>query len=222
MPRPSKARRSSRPFPATGSSGGDKLLSLRWLRRLMVLSLASTAGIGPACPFKTISRRSLPRLAEIAQVGRQLILSGRHQQALRAQEIELLADADLRVVLAADEFGPVRPRSGVADISLVDSPRPRQGKVDHGNLVMQEVGIGLVERNPFLEDRLIVVVQREAGGIVDAGALERPARLDLEHVIAAVVVHIEPLANGVALVTGLALLRPVAAVGEDAAAVAHG
>jgi hypothetical protein len=48
----------------------------------MVLSLASTAGIGRACPFKTISRRSLPRLAEIAQVARRLILPGRHQQGL--------------------------------------------------------------------------------------------------------------------------------------------
>src|SRR5262245_29533990 len=38
MPCPSNARRSSKPLPATGSSGGDALPSLRRLRMLMVLS----------------------------------------------------------------------------------------------------------------------------------------------------------------------------------------
>src|ERR1700704_1947752 len=39
MPRPSNVRRSSRPLPATGSSGGDPPPSLRCLRMPMALSL---------------------------------------------------------------------------------------------------------------------------------------------------------------------------------------
>ena len=51
MPRPSKARRSSRPLPAIGSSGGDALRSLRRLRVSMALSLSGwSASVAPLCP----------------------------------------------------------------------------------------------------------------------------------------------------------------------------
>jgi hypothetical protein len=50
-------------------------------------------------------------------------------------------------------------RIGVAPKGLVDAPGPRQGVVEHGDLVMKEVRIILVEMEALLERRLIVEVQ---------------------------------------------------------------
>src|SRR5438105_2347705 len=51
-------------------------------------------------------RPSLSRLVEISQIRRRLILFDRHQEAVRAEEIVLLADNNVDVVLDADVFPP--------------------------------------------------------------------------------------------------------------------
>jgi hypothetical protein len=65
---------------------------------------------------------------------------------------------------------------------------------------VQHVGIGPVEVDPFLDDCLIVVMQRQTGAIVDARTFKGAARLDLEHVVTAIPVFIDPVADGVTLI----------------------
>src|SRR5260221_468101 len=84
-------------------------------------------------------RPSLLRLLEISQIGRRLILLGRHQEPFRAHEIVFRADDDLVVALGARRSAPVRKWLRAAPKCLVDAPRPRQGVVENGDLVMQEV-----------------------------------------------------------------------------------
>ena len=108
---------------------------------------------------------------------------------------------------------------GLRLIGLVDAPGPRQGVVEHGDLVVQQVRIVLVEMEPLLEGRLIVEVQRQPGRVVGARPLERAARLDFEHVVDAVAVLVDPVADRIALIGRLELGRPGASVGEDAAQV---
>ena len=98
-------------------------------------------------------------MVEIPQVRRRLILLGGHQVTVRAREIVFCANENLRVVLGAADFGPLRPWIGVANVFLVDDPRSRQGIVDYRHFVMQDVWIGLVEIDTLLEDGLIVEVQ---------------------------------------------------------------
>src|SRR5207237_7982322 len=104
------------------------------------------------------------------------------------------ADEDLRVVLGATDFGPFRPWIGTAKVFLVDGPGPRQGVVDDRDFVVQHVWICLVDVDALLEDGLIVVVQRQAGEVVDARLFERPARLDFKSVVVAVVVLVDRFA----------------------------
>jgi hypothetical protein len=59
--------------------------------------------------------------------------------------------------------------------------------VDYGDFVVKDVPVGTVAVNPFLKDRLIVVVERQAACIVSARSLEA-AGLDFEHVVFAVTV----------------------------------
>src|SRR3984957_1453359 len=95
------------------------------------------------------------RWLEISQIGRRLIFLGRHQKAVRAQEIVFLPDGDLRVVLGRIKFSPVRPRVRIVHVFLVDRPRTRQGMIDRGDLVMQDARISRVAVDALLEDRLI-------------------------------------------------------------------
>src|SRR6202023_2211209 len=76
------------------------------------------------------SASSLARLLEISQIGRRLVLLGRHQEPIPAQEIVLLADGDLPVAFGNIILRPDRTRIRVAHVFLVDGPRARQGMVD--------------------------------------------------------------------------------------------
>ncbi len=87
--------------------------------------------------------------------------------------------------------------------------------VDHGDLVVDHLGIGLVEVEALLENGLIVEVKRQAGGVVDARPLEA-ACFGLEHVIHAVAILVDPLSDRVTRIARVDFLGPVAAVGEDA------
>ena len=66
----------------------------------------------------------LPRLPEIAQIGRRLVLLGRHQQTVRAQEIGVVADDNMHVADAANVLHPMRALGRT--VGLVDGPGARQ------------------------------------------------------------------------------------------------
>jgi hypothetical protein len=91
-------------------------------------------------------------LLEVSEIGRRLILLGRHQEPIPAQPIVFLADDNIHVALNARRFAPLWTRIGIAPISLVYAPRPRQGMVEHGDFVMKNARIGLVEMESFLEN----------------------------------------------------------------------
>src|SRR6267142_425493 len=116
---------------------------------------------------------SLPRQVEIAQIRWWLILLDRHQEAVGAEEIVLLADDDMNIVFGADVLAPPdRSLGGDTAVVLGDGPGPRQRIVDHGDLVVQHVRISLVEINPFLDHGLAVRVEGNAAGVVGARVLE--------------------------------------------------
>src|SRR5215470_9094797 len=87
------------------------------------------------------ARWSLPRLIEISQVRRLLVLFCGHQHAIRAWKIIFLADENLRVVLGATDLGPLRPRVGITNVLLVHGPGPRQCVVGHRDFIVKDVWI---------------------------------------------------------------------------------
>src|SRR5262249_1542928 len=163
------------------------------------------------------------RLLEIAQVGWPLVLLGRHQQAVVAEEIVVLADDDMRIVLRANVLAPPDGLLGRnAAVVLRDGPRTRQGAVDHGDLVVEDVGIGAVEIEAFLDDGLPIFVERDAARLIDPRALE-PAGLDQKRVVAAGALAVDPSADGIAgkhRVVGH-VRGPFASVGVDSAIVVN-
>src|SRR5262245_42272850 len=134
----------------------------------------------------------LPNLLEIPQVRRRLVFLGRHQIAVGAEHIVLFPDTDMLVALSTNRLDPDR----VALATIVLSYRPRSGQriVDRCNFVMENVRIRFVEVDPLLDHGLIVRVQRDAAGVESARTF-KVAGLDLEHVIAAASVLIDPLAD---------------------------
>src|ERR1700722_20709985 len=91
---------------------------------------ATLPGLEPAdSEFGTVPAASLLRLLEIFQIGRRLILPGRHQIAVRTQHIALAPDVDELLALGANILDPDRPRIGVAAIGLIHGPRPRQSMI---------------------------------------------------------------------------------------------
>ena len=103
------------------------------------------------CPILPLLLRRL----EITQIGRCLILLGRHQEPIPALEIVFLADDDLGVVLGIIKLGPFRTQIRIVHVSFVHSPRLRQSMVDRCDFVMKDIRIGLVAVDALLEDRLI-------------------------------------------------------------------
>src|SRR5258706_6389612 len=92
--------------------------------------------------------------------------------------------------------------------------------VDDGDLVMDQVGIGLVEMDALLEHGLVVEMQREARCIVGPRTLEA-AGLDFEYVVTAVTVLVDPATDRITLIGRFDFVRPIASVREDAAIVVH-
>src|SRR6516165_2436571 len=170
---------------------------------------------------RSISSRleSLPRLLEILQIRRRLVLLRRHQVAVGADIVDLPADADMRIVLGADRLAPPdRLLARGPAVVLGDGPGPRQGMVDGGDLVVQEIAVGLVEIDALLDHGLIVLVHGNAGAVEGARPFQA-AGLDRQQVVAAIAILVDPLADRVARKHRLHLLRPIAAVGIDAAGV---
>ena len=76
-------------------------------------------------------------------------------------------------------------------------------------------GLSLVEKKALLDHGLVILVKRHAGAFIGARTLEA-AGLDLQRVVAAVVIDIDPPADGMAEEGRLDLLRPVTSVADDA------
>src|SRR5215813_10308594 len=134
---------------------------------------------------------------EMPQVGRRLTLLRRHQEAVGTEEVALLADGDVIVVLRTQIFAPERMLLGRPAVALRHRPWPRQRVVDDGDLVAQDVAVALVEIDALLDHRLVVRVQRQAGCIIGAPALDLPS-LDLERIELAVAVVVDPFADRIA------------------------
>src|SRR6516164_6689809 len=138
------------------------------------------------------SSRSLPGgSVEIAQVRRRLVFLDRDQLAIGAEIIALVADLDPGIGLRAVVLEPHRLRIGIAAVELVDRPWPRQPVVDDGDVVVHDILVVFVEINPLLDDALVVVVKRGAGGIVDARS-PNASFLDAAATEAAAAVQIAP------------------------------
>src|SRR5262245_1235665 len=97
------------------------------------------------------AHHSLLRLREVLQVRWFLPLFRRHQGAVRADEIELLADGDVAGAFQAREPAPVRILLAAAPVGLVDGPGSRQGAVEHRDYFVQDCEIVLVVQYPLIE-----------------------------------------------------------------------
>src|ERR1700730_3324324 len=143
------------------------------------------------------SRRLVLLLFEIPGVRRGLVLAGRHQEPVGAQEIAIVADLDRGVVARESFLEPDRLRIGIALIGSILGPWLRQRMIVGRDVVVKQILVGFVEIDPLLDDGLIVLVERNALGVVGVRCADE-SRLDLEHIILAVAVLIDPFADGVA------------------------
>src|SRR5262245_43319506 len=142
---------------------GDPGATSSDLSKFWVPASAGTNGIRMRFELSSsrssLSRRDvplLPGLSEIAQIRCCLALPGRHQIAIGADVVVLLADDDMLVVLVAAGFDPAWRL--LATVGLVDRVRTGQGVVDRRDVVTNEARIGLVEVNPLVNDGLVVRV----------------------------------------------------------------
>src|SRR5262245_59539197 len=124
------------------------------------------------------------------QVGRRLVLAGRHQVSVGADHIVLAADLYMLVVLGADVFRPYRLLAGEPAKAALHRPGPCQRVIDGGDLVIEYVWIALIAVDALLDHRLLVLVERDATVVVGVRALDA-ARLNHQRVELAVAIRSE-------------------------------
>src|SRR5262245_62381986 len=109
---------------------------------LIVPSLCSCvlARLRPLPGFE-LGALSFPRLLEISQIGRRLVLLGGHQVAVRAHHVDLFPDADMLVPLGTNGLEPYRIAHAM--IALDDCPGTGERMVDGCDFVLENVRIGL-------------------------------------------------------------------------------
>src|SRR5262249_3524652 len=129
-------------------------------------------------------------LLEMAQVRRRLILLLRHQETVAADEVDLLVNGDVDVVLDAVVLLP-GDVLGAPLIVLHHRPRPRQRVVGRGYFVVKDVWVRPVEIETLPDDGLVVIGHRHAGQVPLVWTAD-VARLDLERVVAAAAIAIDP------------------------------
>src|SRR6516165_8825519 len=83
----------------------------------------------------------------------------------------------------------------------------RRRVVDGRDFVVQNVRIGFIEVNSLFDDSLIILVKRETAALIGAGAFH-VAGLDLEHVVAAIRVPIDPFSDRIAREGRLGMVGP--------------
>src|SRR5260370_5129557 len=162
----------------------------------------------------TLLPGSLLRSIEVPQVRRRLVLLGGHQEPVGTEKIDVLVDADVNIAFGAETL--VKPDWFIAHDAPkgpIDHPWPGQRMVDRGDVVVQQIRIGLVEIDALLDNGLVVSVQRDAGGVEGAGTLHGVG-LDHERVVAAFAIVIEPSGDRIAQE-----LRIVLHVGREAASI---
>src|SRR5215510_997202 len=138
-------------------------------------------------------RSSFHGIGKMSQVRRRLPLVRRHQEPVAAAVIDRVSNSDMWVVLGADRLSPPdRSLVGCAAVDLCNGPRARQRVIDDGDLVVD--GVALFNRDPFLDHGLVVLVQRDPGGIKGAWALHE-ASFDEKGVILAVAVRVLPMTD---------------------------
>src|SRR5262249_10305686 len=94
-------------------------------------------------------------------------------------------------------------------------PWSRQCIINNGDLVMEQVAIGLVEKDTLLEDSLVVFMKGNAADINGARPL-KAACFDFEGIVAAIPILVDPFSVRKAEERGLNRLRPFAFISENA------
>src|SRR6266700_839019 len=116
---------------------------------------------------------------EVLQIRRPLSLLGGHQLAIGCAHVDLALDLHIRITLGADCLDPDEwPQ--LAIVALVRHPGTDQR----------------VDIDALLDDALGIEMKGRATGVVSARVLE-VARLDLENVVFAVAVLVDPFADRV-------------------------
>src|SRR5258706_4789447 len=100
----------------------------------------------------------------------------------------------MRVALGAVHLQPFGTPIVRTAIGPGYSPRLGQRVIDGRDVVVEDVGIRLVEVNAFLDDGLIVAVQGQARGVVGARSLEM-AGFDPQRGLAGVALLLKPLSE---------------------------
>ena len=108
-----------------------------------------------------------------------------------------------------------------APIGFLHRPGLGERVVNDGDLIVQEIRVGLVEIDAFADDGLVVAVQGQARGVEGPGAKKTP-RLRDEYVKSPIAIFVDPLAMGRAAKTFVDVRRPRASIGVDAGDCAIG
>src|SRR5262249_10116833 len=140
-------------------------------------------------------RPCIPILFEMLQIRTRLPLLCGPDQAVGANEVVLLADANVLVVFLTIVLEPDRVVT-LAAIVLDDCPRTRQRMVVARDLIMQNFRVGTVEVEALLEDCLAIGVERYTAGLISVGTLYM-AGFDFQRVEATVAILVDPTADRV-------------------------
>src|SRR5690349_13298723 len=98
-------------------------------------------------------RLALAARREVAHIRWRLILPGRREKAI-IDRIDLIAQGHILVVLGAQVLGPFRV--AIAPVASRHGPWTGQRMVGGRDLVMEKIGIGLIEIDALLDDSLVI------------------------------------------------------------------
>ena len=140
---------------------------------------------------------ALLRPREIPQIRRCLVFLRWHQLAIGRSDSSVPRRSEQACCIPSTR-PTSRPAGGLdCECRLYLDVWLRQCVVDDGDLVIHLVGVGLVEIDSLLDDGMAVSMKRNSRGVVAPRQFHVP-RLDLEHVVLAVAILVDPLADRVA------------------------
>src|SRR5262249_16163524 len=150
---------------------------------------------------------SLLRLLKVSQIGRRLMLFCRHQIAVRTEHIVLLADLHESLALGTIRLYPYRSRIRQSPVGLGHRPRTCQRIINDRDLIMEQVLIGLAERDALLDHGLVILMQGNATDVDGARTFET-TRFDFEDVVTTIPILIDPFSMRKTEERGLDCLWP--------------